>query len=856
MRQSLLFLFCFLFLSGTRYLSAQNEPNTISGLQLWLDASDPNGNGTTPLNGTILNSWRDKSGFNRHTSISSSGSGFTSPAYYSNQINGKGVIRFTRTTRTVGAGYSSALDIRAITNPNITILTVYKQGTHQEDQAVWGCDDGGWDRFFFSSRAATPQTGSVSIGPGSPTTVDVAGAGQSGALQCLTAVYSKAGGTNGSAIYLNGNRIVGFTDNTTMGTDALSSIRIGLDGDDNYFNGDIAEMIVYNRVLTACEITQVNRYLNQKYGVSYSGVTISAGGTTTFQEGGSVTLSRTSPAGTSYQWLRNNTAISGANTSTYVATEPGDYTLAVTNGCIDTSAAITVTTTIPDAPNNAMAFNGNGGYIDLGSAITANSIRTLECWVKFNSLTGNQEILNKSSTNNGIELLLYNNRLAFFCMRTNANVSHVDYLTSNLVTGRWYHIVATWNGLDRTTMQLYVDGVSVGDRIDVGNLGTGGVSEPAVANGKVLVGDWNLFNRPLNGVVDEVRIWDRVRTQAEVRASAYDTLARNTPGLLAYLRMDQGIAAGNNVGITTVKDYSSYNRTATLTNITRTGSGSNFVESYALVAPMPVAASGVNSTGFTANWTAPVVGTVNNYLLDVSTSPDFSSFVAGYQARNVGNVTSFAVSGLTNGTTYYYRLRANKTNLANEGAYSYASVSVIPASTLPARWDYFRLQAQANGNLLKWGTLQESNTDYFTIERSTDGQRYTAIGTIKAAGESAEKKAYSFHDATTNPYEKLYYRIQLTDRDGTVSYSAVRTLQGPTASTVKIFPVPAKEYVYIRFPVFEGSTTDNKIFDVTGRQVIQFNINSNPQKVDISSLPAGYYFIVLKDGSYHKFEKK
>lgn len=856
MRQSVLFLFCFLFLLCNVPLFAQNEPNTISGLQLWLDASDPNGNGTVPTNGATLSSWRDKSGFNRHTSISSSGSGFTSPAYYSNQINGKSVIRFTRTSRTVGAGYLSALDIRAITNPNITILTVYKQGTHQEDQAVWGCDDGNWDRFFFSTRTATPQNGSVSIGPGGVTTVDIAGAGQLGALQCLTAVYSKAGGTNGSAIYLNGNRIAGFTDNTTMGTDALASIRIGLDGDDNYFNGDIAEMIVYNRVLTACEITQVNRYLNQKYGVSYSGVTISAGGATTFQEGGSVTLNRTSGTGTAYQWMHNNIAISGATGSSYVATESGDYTLAVTNGCIDTSAAITVTATIPDAPNNAMAFNGNGGYIDLGSAITANSIRTLECWVKFNSLTGNQEILNKSSTANGIELLLYNNRLAFFCMRTNANVSHVDYPTSNLVTGRWYHIVATWNGVDRTTMRLYVDGVSVGDRIDVGNLGTGGVSEPAVANGKVLVGDWNLFDRPLNGVVDEVRIWDRVRTQTEVRESAYDTIPRNTPGLLAYLRMDHGIAAGTNTAISTVKDYSSYNRTASLVGITRTGTGSNFVESYAMVAPMPVTATGINSTGFTANWTAPVVGTVNNYLLDISTSPDFTSFVTGYQALNVGNVTSFAVSGLTNGTTYYYRLRANKTTLANQGAYSYASVSVIPASTLPAKWDYFQLQSQTNGNLLKWGTLQESNTDYFTIQRSTDGQHYAAIGTLRAAGESAEKKTYSFHDAATTPYKKLYYRIQLTDRDGTLSYSAVRIHQEQAATAIKIYPVPAKDYVYIQSPAFEGSTTDNKIFDVSGRQVMQFNINSNPQKVNISSLPNGYYFIVLKDGSYHKFEKK
>ncbi|MDZ4121297.1 MAG: GLUG motif-containing protein, partial [Candidatus Cloacimonadaceae bacterium] len=78
------------------------------------------------------------------------------------------------------------------------------------------------------------------------------------------------------------------------------------------------------------------------------------------------------------------------------------------------------------------------------------------------------------------------------------------------------------------------------------------------------------------------------------------------------------------------------------------------------VAPpaIPVAIASTENTGtsFRANWNA--AANADGYYLDVAYDTNFTMFLSGYNNRNVGNVTSFDVTGLPNGAGVLYRVRS------------------------------------------------------------------------------------------------------------------------------------------------------------------------------------------------------
>ena len=113
------------------------------------------------------------------------------------------------------------------------------------------------------------------------------------------------------------------------------------------------------------------------------------------------------------------------------------------------------------------------------------------------------------------------------------------------------------------------------------------------------------------------------------------------------------VNAGTNVGITTDLDGNSRPEppSGTLYDI-----GAYEFQTQAPAAPVANAATNVSYYSFSANWNSSSGAT--GYFLDVATDIGFTSYVTGYQNKNVGNVLTSSVTGLTPNTPYYYRVRA------------------------------------------------------------------------------------------------------------------------------------------------------------------------------------------------------
>ncbi|MFD2724911.1 HYR domain-containing protein [Hyunsoonleella rubra] len=81
----------------------------------------------------------------------------------------------------------------------------------------------------------------------------------------------------------------------------------------------------------------------------------------------------------------------------------------------------------------------------------------------------------------------------------------------------------------------------------------------------------------LGGKLDEVRIWNVARTQAELQANMCKEISAQ-PGLIALYHFNQGVAGGDNTGLTTVIDDSGNGYDLTLHNFALMGPTSNWVE--------------------------------------------------------------------------------------------------------------------------------------------------------------------------------------------------------------------------------------------------------------------------------------
>lgn len=469
--------------------------------------------------------------------------------------------------------------------------------------------------------------------------------------------------------------------------------------------------------------------------------------------------------------------------------------------------------TVGTAPGNALAFDGTDDYVAFGPTPAAHNLGpnnfTLEAWVQYTGGAGAQSIIRKTGDYN-----LYINGNTLHAEVWPNGVGNAAWRradgTAVLPANRWVHVAAVWNKA-ALTYQLYVNGVADG----TGTSTTGTVS----GSENLTLGKSTIYGNLLAGRLDEVRIYNTNLTAAHVAADMRSMSAAVPANLMAYFNFDQGTDAGPNPDQATLLDLSHNGYPGTLTNFGLTGASGNYVASFAAAVPTATAPTNRSSTGFTATWTAPALGTATGYVLDVATNAGFTTAVAGSPFTLAASATSFDLAGLNSSSPYFYRVRALNADLAtpDQGAFSNR---IALGNPLPVELSAFTATPEGPEAVhLVWATASEKNSARFEVERSLDGRTFAAIGAVAAAGTSSAPRRYELLD--TNPpahQATLYYRLKPVDADGTFSYSAVRPVaRRPDASSLALFPTPATGLTTLSGAA-PGAVV--RMFDLQGRQVL------------------------------------
>lgn len=182
-------------------------------------------------------------------------------------------------------------------------------------------------------------------------------------------------------------------------------------------------------------------------------------------------------------------------------------------------------------PAFSMQFDGNGDYVEAGAVPLANTSFTLEAWAR-----------RDASESDSMDFILGQGwGASYIGLMFGFHWSWVGFVfdfygdgpvTTN-VDNAWHHWAGTYDASTRLQC-LYRDGVLLATNVAAQNY---------QGSGNLFIG--TVWGADFYGAIDEVRIWNKVRTQAELLADMNRSLTGNESGLLAYYPFDEG--AGTNV---------------------------------------------------------------------------------------------------------------------------------------------------------------------------------------------------------------------------------------------------------------------------------------------------------------------
>jgi hypothetical protein len=153
---------------------------------------------------------------------------------------------------------------------------------------------------------------------------------------------------------------------------------------------------------------------------------------------------------------------------------------------------------------------------------------------------------------------------------------------------------------------------------------------------------------------------------------------------------------------------------------------------------------------------------------------------------------------------------------------------------LPVTFEHLEAKRQNKNTDIFFSTATEVNNDFFTIERSSDGIVFEAVGTIQGAGNATSIQKYYFEDRDV-PSGVLYYRIKQTDFDRRFDYSPVVKVNRQ-ASGIDIFSGRTGGQIFVRTEI---ENYDLEIISINGIRLYHQQNLSFDTEVFLQNFPSG-----------------
>ena len=351
--------------------------------------------------------------------------------------------------------------------------------------------------------------------------------------------------------------------------------------------------------------------------------------------------------GTNLKWYTSNSGgmpittapipnTNASSVTTYYVTQ-SDFT-----GCESKRQAINVY--VGDSATH-LNFDGVDDFIDCGNILPESY--TKEAWISIDAINQTSNIISGSDSSGQNAFWVPNGVLSAGHNGTWNAVEDSNVLSLNT----WYHVVVSYDYATQT-LKLYKDGILIDSNNNV----------PAPNNGNdIHIGSYNDASNLFNGSIDEVRIWNVVRTEEQINGSKNCELQGDEAGLIAYYQFNEGLDANENAAFTTLNDATINANNGSLTNFALTGNTSNWLAGSPVVSGSIVPSEAIVSS--------PV-----NYFQNDSAMPLTATLGANgseliwYTAETgqVGSTTAPTPSTTTIGATSYWVTSTNANGCESE----------------------------------------------------------------------------------------------------------------------------------------------------------------------------------------------